>query len=42
MRMKDFTYEDLNPNYLIDQYYYTRLLRSGRTKLIKYLFSEKH
>ena len=21
-RMKDFTYEDLNPNYLIDQYYY--------------------
>ena len=23
-RMKDFTYEDLNPNYLIDQYYYTR------------------
>ena len=25
-RMKDFTYEDLNPNYLIDQYYYNRFL----------------
>ena len=36
MRMKDFTYEDLNPNYLIDQYYYTRLLRSGRTRFINF------
>jgi len=31
-RMKDFTYEDLNPNYLIDQYYYNRKALSKTKK----------
>jgi len=43
--MKDFTYEDLNPNYLIDQYYYTRKAlnktkKASLTNLKKYVDCE--